>query len=413
MANPYSSSTFESIWLRHFKPLASAVSFDFIKGPKFYKIKHLPVYVSLGKNLTKGNYYELTQGGGPENKVLLLYDIPSYFNISSTPDPLNGLGVYKSTQYPGYLINLNEFSGLDDYLRKTFSRGSRMKLRKYYKRLETSFAISTKMYSGNLDKGEYHLLFDKFLELLTKRFSEKEIDYNNIQPKEWKFYEDAGYSLIQEKKASLFVVYDGDEPIAITYNYHFGDTLVDVITVFDTDYSKFNLGYVNNLKLIEWALENGLYAVDFSKGYFDYKKRLSNLEYYFEYHIIYDTGSPVSKLIAMAINFFFEAKKYLRNKGINILYQKLTYKLKHKRSGNLQESIEYSATDVVEPVSDNLLERIDVKEEQFNFLIPIVYEYLFLNEEAYREIAVSRLKDNPSQYLIRGQDKNTMITIQA
>jgi hypothetical protein len=257
------------------------------------------------------------------------------------------------------------------------------------------------------------LLFDKFLELLTKRFSEKEIDYNNIQPKEWKFYEDAGYSLIQEKKASLFVVYDGDEPIAITYNYHFGDTLVDVITVFDTDYSKFNLGYVNNLKLIEWALENGLYAVDFSKGYFDYKKRLSNLEYYFEYHIIYDTGSPVSKLIAMAINFFFEAKKYLRNKGINILYQKLTYKLKHKRSGNLQESIEYSATDVVEPVSDNLLERIDIKEEQFNFLIPIVYEYLFLNEEAYREIAVSRLKDNPSQYLIRGQDKNTMITIQA
>ncbi len=63
------------------------------------------------------------------------------------------------------------------------------------------------------------------------------------------------YPLILEKKASLFVIYNKETPMAITYNYHTEDTLIDAITVFDIDYSKFNIGYVNNLKLLNWCFD--------------------------------------------------------------------------------------------------------------------------------------------------------------
>jgi len=85
-----------------------------------------------------------------------------------------------------------------------------------------------------------------------------------MHPVEWEFYKEVAYPLILESKASLFVLYDNETPIAITYNYHSENIVFDAITVFDIDYIKY---------------------LDFSKRYFDYKKRICPIEYNFEYHV--------------------------------------------------------------------------------------------------------------------------------
>ena len=60
------------------------------------------------------------------------------------------------------------------------------------------------------------------------------------------------------------------------------DTLFDAITVFDIDYSKFHLGSITIMKLIEWCIENEIKILDFSKGYFEYKRRWCTKIYDFE-----------------------------------------------------------------------------------------------------------------------------------
>ena len=53
------------------------------------------------------------------------------------------------------------------------------------------------------------------------------------------FYRDVALPMILEKKASLFVVYEDSNPIALRLNYFSENTLFHAITTFDIDYSKF------------------------------------------------------------------------------------------------------------------------------------------------------------------------------
>ena len=326
--NPFSTSTFLKTWKKHFIINKPESSFKFISNLVFYKSR-FSLFINMGKNLTKGNNYIINNYNDFKNKTFLVYDVLPHLNRIQTNLPEN-IEILKSKQYPGFLINLDRFKNIDDYLLNTFSKNTRMKMRKFNKRLNECFNVSSKMFFGDIDKKEYDGIFENFMLLLQKRYSEKEVSYNNMQPSEWDFYKEVAYPLILEKKASLFVIFDNKTPIAITYNYHTEDTLIDAITVFDIDYTKFNLGYINNLKLLSWCFDNNLKTLDFSKGYFDYKKRMCTQEYDFEYHIIYDKKSFKSKIIAYTYFIFLEFKTYLRYKRLDVKFHKLSYRLKNK-----------------------------------------------------------------------------------
>ena len=62
------------------------------------------------------------------------------------PNTPKNIGILKSEQYPGYLIELRKFKDIDEYLLNTFSKNTRMKMRKFNKRLNKCFDISTKMF---------------------------------------------------------------------------------------------------------------------------------------------------------------------------------------------------------------------------------------------------------------------------
>ena len=394
---PFTTDTFQNIWKKHFKPNKSVEAFEFIEGVKFYKGRLLPLFFNVGKNLTKGNNYVLNDKNDYKNKVFVIYDILPHLQENNLVE--SNLKICKSPQYPGFLINLDEFENIEDYLLKSFSKNTRMKMRKFNKRLSACFRISEKMFFGHIDKHEYDDLFDSFMCLLKKRYSEKRITYNNMQPAEWAFYKEVAYPLIVQKKASLFVIYDNKIPIAITYNYHSENEVTDAITVFDTDYSKFNIGYVNNLRLLNWCFQNHIKSLDFSKGYFDYKKRMCTLEYNFEYHVMYDKKSITSKLIAYSYYNFLELKTFLRNKKLDVKFHKFTYKIMNLGSRKPSNNVEIKKIDEL-PLIDNL-EKINIKKDvNYSFLSRYVNDFLYLVIQPYNEIESYKAKNLEDTYYL-------------
>lgn len=325
--NPFTSDIYIKIWLNHFNQKKPAVHFDSISDLSFVKHQFLPKYINVGKVITKGISYRL---GAPttkdhQKKVFLIYDVPSYFKIESTAN--NHLKSYRIRQYPGFLIKLDDYHDFNHYFTSIFDGKSRNKLRSYKKKLESTFDIRYKMYFGYIPREEYNSIFDSFRMLLEKRFNDKGVSNNNLKNKEWNFYREVSYPMILEKRASLFVTFDSEKPIGIMLNYMSGKILFGAMTVFDIEYSKFNVGSVNIMKLIEWCMANDFKILDFSKGAFHYKKRWANLEYDFEYHILFDPKALYSKCLAYMLASYFRLKQYLRDKKVNERFHKISFLL--------------------------------------------------------------------------------------
>lgn len=350
----------------------------------------------------------------PENsedykkKVFLIYDVPGYFNINSSTPSGSTLKIHKSKQYPGFGIELGQYNNFNEYMLSTFSKSSRYKLNKYKKRFEACFEVSYKMYSGEILKDEYDAVFDSFKKLLTKRFDDKQITNNNLDPKEWQFYYDVAYPLILENKASLFVIYDGSTPIGVTLNYHSENILFDAITVFDIDYAKFHLGSVTIMKLIEYCISEKIEFFDFSKGYFDYKTRWSNKTYDFEYHILYDSASFKAKTLAIGLKSFFDFKQKLRDKNVNERLHRLTYKLKNRKTETPTLETQFKFEDISSESIPKGLTEIDLNLSENHKIKTLAFEFLYLNDEC--SINLKTLTDTTDQYYFIGKAKKVRVS---
>ena len=409
--NPFLSDTFKNIWSKHFNKDKPLFTFKILSELSFIKPSCLPIYLNIGVNHTKGISYILNENGNEDfkNKVFLIYDVPTYFDLDLKND-YKKLKLKKLKQYPGFLVELAEYKDFNHYFFSTFSKSTRYKLSKYKKRLESCFDVSYKMYSGEIDKDNYDTIFEHFKVLLEKRFLDKGISNNNLNPKEWNFYYEVAYPLILENKASLFVIYNGNQPIGITLNYLYKNILIDAITVFDIDFEKFHLGSVTIMKLIEWTLDQKIEIFDFSKGYFDYKKRWSNKEYDFEYHLYYDSGSLMAKFNAYCILNYFNLKNYLRTKNINEVFHKFTFLLKrNKNKANSNIIFEYEA--IEKSYHDSQLEEINYLDEKNSHLRNMVFDFLYLNTETQKDVTLFQITTEPLSFLISGKKTKQKVVI--
>jgi len=409
--NPFLSDSFTSIWAKHFNAGDMGLEVAPFRPLRFVKQGKLPFLINSGGTLTKGVDYELQENIGPElnGKVLLVYDVPTYFE-SGTKEKHKNLGFYATKQYPGYLIALEEYKDIAHFMSSTFSKSSRYKLNKYKRRLEECFDIDYRMWFGHIPKDEYDSLFKDFRRLLEKRFDDKGTVNNNLDTKEWEFYKEVAYPMILQKKAALFVIYDTGEPISVTLNY-FSDTVVfDAITVFDIDYSKFHLGSVTVMKLIEWCIENKYGKLDFSKGFFEYKTRWANKTYDFEYHIYYDTTVLRSKSIAFALKTLFNLKQYLRDKRLNEKLHKLKFKLRNN-AATPQNVPQYTFTEMDVNFDPSGLTPIDFKHAEHTNLKPIAFEFLYLNSESMKNLKIYLAKEDHLDYIFLGASKGIGVSI--
>ncbi|MBD1262700.1 GNAT family N-acetyltransferase [Maribacter polysiphoniae] len=410
ISNPFTSDTFSTIWSKHFSPSVSATRFGFLKTLFFEKHQFLPLYINYGKTHTKGISYTIENSDVEEivGKVVLIYDVPTYFTTAELPK--NRIKRYQIQQYPGFLIDLESYRDVNEYMVGTFKKSSRYKLNKYKRKLESCFDINYKMFHGEISKDEYESIFASFNALLTKRFDEKQVTNNNLEKEEWDFYHEVAYPMILEKKAGLFVIYNGNLPIGVTLCYFSEEILFDAITVFDIDYSKFHLGSVTIMKLIAWCIEQKLKIFDFSKGYFDYKVRWGSKKYDFEYHILYDSKSLIAQVLALAIALFFKFKQFLRDKNVNEKLHRITYKLKNKPDKTI-EKFRYTLFEITEDYQNEDFVEINYGTAENEFLKTIVFEFLYLKNESQRNLKLFRSSTHDNRFLFSGIDNKVMVEV--
>lgn len=401
--NPFTSYIYSSKWLNHFNQNKPVFAFNFINGLSFFKPSILPVFLNTGRNFTKGISYSLNAQKiiNFKKSVILIYDVPAYFDLDITSIPAK-VKLHKIKQYPGYLVELHKYKDLSDYFQKTFSKKTKDKLNRYQKRLELCFNIKYKMFYGDISIEEYDFIFDRFKKLLEKRFADKQEINNNLNLEEWAFYYDVAFQMILEKKASLFVVYEDFNPIAVTLNYLSENILFHAITVFDIDYSKFHLGKIAMTNLFLWCFERGIKCFDFSKGYYEYKTHWANKKYNFEYHLYFDKTSIRSTLIGFTIKKYFELKQYLREKGLNKKLHELTFWFKKNEFGNVASS-SFSLSEITKEYHNSELSEIKPLSKEFIALKSAINEFLFLNSESVYDLKVMKVLNNKSVYLFKGK----------
>jgi len=407
MNNPFTSQTFVKIWMKHFGGSNSVIVFDNLKEVKFYKPKYLPFYINVGKNLTKGIGYNY-EGDSPslKGKALLIYDVPEYFDIK--PLKSKRYKLKKIFQYRGFLMNISDFENTEQYIKKQFSSKNRREFRSNERRLNICFDISYKFYHGDISKTDYDFVFKHFYRLLNIRFSGKNINYHHLNPKKWDYYKALVYPLIQEKKASLLVVYDSGIPIGITLNFHSDKILFETITVFDIDYYKFSIGKQSILKLLDWCFENNYEISDFSKGKFDYKYKWSNLVYDFHYHIIYDSFSLWSRFVAKLLESFFKLKLFLRTHHFNVLYRKFLYKVgESPQKTEIKQRYKVQKLEAFE--LDSSYQKIDLKSQKYSFLKHPIYTYLFAKPEPIENIKVYENLNSEKKFVMIGENQQLLI----
>ena len=410
--NPFSSKTYTTTWLQHFKPSAQIFTFPFLKGISFYKHPFLPLYTNLGKNMTKGMWYLINTASDIKeikNKVLLIYDVPDLTNAKEEL-PIKILKRHKIPQYPGFLLKLAPYRDLNDYLLKSFSYKSRSKLKKYSERLESSFNIRYKMYHEEIDKEEYNLVFLHFEKLLRKRFNQKKVANNNLEAKEWNFYKETSFPMILNKEATLFVIYKANIPIAVALNYIHNSRLIGALTVYDIDFEKFNLGTINIMKTIEWALNNNCTVFDFSKGDYKYKKRWTNKVYRFEYHLLYDSTSPLATTIAWCIKNYFTLKQYLRDQDLNTKFHSLSFYLRNSMS-NADQKNQYTFAPLDEDITLDSCEEIKKYSEEWNCLSTMIIDFLYRNKESENDLSIKQFPKQKSHFIFIGKQKHALLTL--
>jgi len=226
-------------------------------------------------------------------KIYSIFFIPDYLKPSFNHAVFSRKKV--SQFFKGYAILLKDFESADSYIKYRF-RSNAKGIRRRVKRLESCFRISYKTFYGTIQKEEYEFLMNSLKEMLIRRFEQRnDVSQSLIQ---WERYQEMYFSLINQQKASLFVILENDIPIVVSLNHHFQGKLFSAISSYDIDYAKFSLGSVEIYKKLDWCIANNHDSYEMGMGDLSYKREWCNHVYNFEHQIIYPKKSFIARLLA-------------------------------------------------------------------------------------------------------------------
>lgn len=340
------------------------------------------------------------------SKVYSVNLVPSYMSCKLCDEHL--FNSKKISQHNwGYAIFLNSDSNAAGYLKNKFNSNFRTNLNRSIRRLETCFDIQYKMYHGEIALHDYEALMESLRVMLVNRFRAINEPNNNL-PK-WKDICAETFPLINQKKASLFVIYHGDRPIEISLNYHLDKILFSSISSYDLDYSKFGLGHIEIYKQLEWCYLNNYNVFEMGVGGMDYKRRWSNNIYNYEHHIYYNKS-----FLANCYAFFeiskIKLKEYLKSKQIPLYIQKV------KSALSPSKNIDDKSAGVVkiEQLEANEIHKdlikINLENEGFYHLRKHVYDFMYSNPENIANVGIFQINGTNS-FVIKGSDKQIKVTL--
>ncbi|WP_299311807.1 GNAT family N-acetyltransferase [uncultured Aquimarina sp.] len=352
------------------------------------------------KPITNPNYDNSLEKN--PDKMYSVFFIPNYLR----PIIKSDIFVIKKVEqfFKGYAIFLDGFASADAYIKHRF-RSNAKGIRRRIKRLESCFDISYKTYYGAIEGEDYEFLMNCLEKMLVRRFEQR----NDVSQSllRWDYYKQMYFSLINEKKASMFVAFEDNQPIIVSLNHHFQNRLFSAISSYDIDYSKFSLGSVEIYKKIDWLIENNHKSYEMGMGDLSYKREWCNHIYNFEHQIIYPKKSIVG--------FFKGNIEYTKVKLKEFVF-KITYvrykKYKTKRkTQSIAFTEEHQVSPIEEAVYDKGLPTIDYNCEEHKGLRKIVFNFLYTSIDNVINVKVLEVSKKEKTYLIVGRSKMQKVTL--
>ena len=241
-------------------------------------------------------------------RIAIINCIPPYLSVNE--DNLNdAYGYYSKSYRLGFAMDLSESNSAREYLRNQLGKKMFKNLRQDFQRLERSYTIRFEIYHGKIEKATYHSLMDILEGYIRGRFEGRTSKHSALN--RWKDYTDTAFEQIIAKNASLFVLYEKDNPIAISLNYNYKNIFYPAVASFDQDFYKFGLGKQMFAKQIEWCYANRYHLIDTGWGSFDYKIKFSNAVFRYQTHVLYPKKNYLKKVMAFIISWLLLIQYYL------------------------------------------------------------------------------------------------------
>ncbi len=330
-----------------------------------------------------------------EDKIYSVFFIPDYLTPTFDTDRFSSKIINQF--FKGYAIFLDGFSSADAYIKHRF-RSNAKGIRRRIKRLESCFQISYKTFYGEIDENEYNSLMNSLHQMLIRRFEQRNDVSQTLT--QWDRYKKMYFSLINEKKASLFVAYEKEIPIIVSLNHHFQGRLFSSISSYDIDYGKFSLGSVEIYKKLDWCIANDHKSYEMGMGDLSYKREWCNHIYNFKHQIIYPKKSFLAGIKAN-LEFIKASLKEFIFKIAYVRYK--NFKAKRKKSNNLQP--QFQIFPLEETQNDLEYETIDYNTKSYSFLRNVVFDFLYSSIENVKDVKVFEVSKEEKSYLIVGKSK--------
>ena len=336
------------------------------------------------------------------NKIHYITYVPPYVNVTLNND-------YKTFQFyrfNGFLIDLEKFNSIQDYMASQFGSKSRSKIRSYTRRLETCFNITYQMYYGYMDETVFKQLLVQLESMIKKRFDQRGDEHQALG--DWNYYKQTTYQHILNKRASLFVIYDNGKPIDICINYHFDNIVINFIRAFDIDYYKFKLGYIDIYKQVEWSIENNIKLFDLGPGILTYKKQWCNITYDFKNCLVFNKKSLTSNVLALFLFLFYKMKILLDKKKIILDKENMVKDSDNSNNKNETGHVKQIETEIIDvsPKKTELkkhYQEIDFEMHEYSFLRNAIYDYLYLNFDKKDKVKVYISTEKSNSFILIGK----------
>ncbi|MEG3658559.1 GNAT family N-acetyltransferase [Arenibacter palladensis] len=338
-----------------------------------------------------------------------IIDAWEYFPSYLTATTLQNLHCNKVFQKLGFAIKLEGVNDSLEYLKEQFNSTPRKTFLRSLNRLESSFNITYKTFYGHITNEEYSSLMNALHQMLTKRFQQR--GDRNKTLENWEYYSSNFQSMINEKKGSLFVIYNGVIPIEISINFHYDNILYSSISSFDLDYSKFSLGNIEIYKQLDWCIANNIEVFDMGFGDFDYKRRWSNLIYNFENHILSTPRNRFSHFYASYLKSKYAFTNYILSSRLIGPYRKLRMFIKDWKWTEQSVINAYNVEVLDKETNFDLKDCILLTDmEDYSFLNKPLMDFLYSYKENFNLVSIYSIPAETDSYLIQGENSSIKIT---
>ncbi|MFY0714744.1 GNAT family N-acetyltransferase [Seonamhaeicola sp. NFXS20] len=328
---------------------------------------------------------------------------PGFLTPKFNSDKFKAKCIEQKNQECFGIILSPEIKTTQEYLVQNLSKNSRSPILKKKKRLEACFNITYKVFFGNINKDEYDRLMDVAHAMLIKRFEQR--NDSNFILKNWNKYLEILYPLINQNKASFFVIYNENIPIQISINFHYDKTFFAYIPAYNIDYAQFGLGNTAVYKQLEWCIENKYEYLDMGNGDLEYKVRWCNHQYSLETHIVYVKKNIVAQTKALIPIFKVKLINFLKS-------------VKNLKKGNKKHNQSYKTKPPykIETIENNFkIQENEIQEINFfdthkeKYLSKIICDFIYSEKEHLNNIKIYNIVNTPN-YIIKTPTKGINVS---